>query len=190
MNTRFSSSALEEFIEVPVWDAALRLFHWIFAAAVIFSWASGSLEWVDYHYYSGLLVIGLLDFRVLWGFFGTPAARFSHFVKGPKAAAAYLSKAVKTRLPSHSYGHNPAGGLMVIAMLFVIGFQAFTGLGNTDDIYFDGPLRDNLPKWMTSLMGQTHEIVANVVLALIILHILAIIAYAVLNVFLMNMIDF
>ncbi len=175
-----SSSGIPEnrdLVEIPVWDLPVRLFHWVLVLAIATSWISGKAGRLDIHYVSGLVVLGLVTFRLLWGLFGSPNARFTHFVKGPRAVILYLRHALGVRAPSYSFGHNPAGALMVVALIGLVALQAFTGLGNTDDVLFDGPLRDDLPEWLTSLMGWAHGWNALLILILVGLHVAVIIAY-------------
>ena len=73
-----------------VWDAPTRLFHWGIAGLVGFSWWSAENGHMDWHYKSGLVVAGLLVFRILWGFVGSDTARFAQFLRGPVAVRAYL----------------------------------------------------------------------------------------------------
>jgi cytochrome b len=164
-------------IEAPIWDLPVRLFHWSLVIAIAVSWLSGQFEWLGIHYWSGLATIGLISFRILWGFFGTPTARFAQFVRGPIAAISYLRGAFTQRAPSYSVGHNPAGGLMVVMLLAVAGIQALSGLVNTDDVLFDGPLRDDVPGWLASALSWAHRPLSNLLLALIALHLVAIAVY-------------
>jgi len=50
---------------------------------------------MDWHYWSGLTLLGLLVFRIYWGFAGPETARFAQFVKGPGAVLAYVPKLLK-----------------------------------------------------------------------------------------------
>ena len=68
-----------------VWDAPTRLVHWLFVFCVAFSWWTVENDRMDWHYWSGLTLLGLLVFRIYWGFAGPETARFSQFVKGPGA---------------------------------------------------------------------------------------------------------
>jgi len=71
--------------------------------------------------------MGLIIFRVLWGFIGTRYARFDNFVYSPNTVIQYL-KGLLARKPKHYIGHNPAGGLMVIAMLLCLSVITISGL--------------------------------------------------------------
>src|SRR4030095_2671657 len=90
-----------------VWDLPTRLFHWVLVGLIGFSWWSGKNDEVDLHIWSGIAILTLLIFRMLWGFFGSSTARFSSFVRGPKAVLTYV-RDMKGWLP---IGHTPLGAL-------------------------------------------------------------------------------
>jgi cytochrome b len=160
---------------VPVWDPYVRLFHWLLVASFAFAWLSGKKGWMDLHYQSGLLVLGLVIFRVLWGLVGSPTARFAHFLKGPAALIAYL-KTMLAPKPSHAFGHNAGGGLMVALLLLIVLVQAASGLFNTDDILFEAPFYSRVPDWFSRLMGYVHSVLFNLTLLLVAAHV-AVIAF-------------
>lgn len=168
-------------IDAPMWDLPVRLFHWLFVICFVTSWISGQMENLDLHYASGMVLFGLVIFRLLWGLVGSPTARFSHFLRGPGAAIAYLRGAFGHRKPSYSFGHNAAGGLVVFALVLLIGLQTLSGMSSTDDIIFEGPLYGRWPDWLGSLLERIHEPLSNVLLALALLHILVVVIYLVLK---------
>ena len=77
-------------VAVPVWDIPVRVFHWVLVLLIGFSWLSGEMEWMDWHFYSGYAVLSLILFRILWGFVGSTHARFGDFLYGPSALIAYI----------------------------------------------------------------------------------------------------
>jgi cytochrome b len=166
-----------ELVETPVWDLPVRLFHWAFVICFVVSWISGQAEDLDLHYKSGLALLGLVVFRLLWGLVGSPTARFAHFVRRPNAAIAYLKSSFGHRGPSYSFGHNAAGGLMVLALILLVGLQTLSGMSSSDDIIFEGPLYGRWPDWLGGLLETIHEPLSNVLLALAALHILVILVY-------------
>lgn len=109
-----------------VWDPLIRIFHWSLVAGFSIAWLTGD-DAGDLHVYSGYAVIGLILFRLFWGFIGTRHARFSDFVKGPAAVLDYL-KRLGSGKPQHFAGHNPAGGWMILALLISIAATSYTGL--------------------------------------------------------------
>ncbi len=112
--------------EIRVWDPLIRLFHWGLVLAFSIAYLTGEDE-SNLHIYAGYAVLGLITFRVLWGFIGTRYARFSNFVYSPKPVVQYL-KSLVSRKPEHYPGHNPAGGWMVIVMLLTLFVVTVSGL--------------------------------------------------------------
>lgn len=113
--------------KVKVWDLPTRLFHWLLVLSVGFMWYSaqaggGMLVW---HLRCGLLVAGLIVFRLCWGLWGSDTARFSQFVRGPSSIRRYLQGSLTE---NEQPGHNPLGALMVIALIAAVLLQATTGL--------------------------------------------------------------
>ena len=103
--------------KIKVWDLPTRLFHWSFAAAFLSAFAASSREWfLDYHVLSGSIVLGLVAFRVVWGFSGNPNARFSSFVRGWGETKGFLSGLLRLS-PARYPGHNPAVAWVILAML-------------------------------------------------------------------------
>ncbi len=62
-----------------VWDLPTRLFHWLLVAAVAGAVVTGLQggAMMDWHGRFGLSIVGLLAFRLVWGFFGSTYARFA-----------------------------------------------------------------------------------------------------------------
>ena len=172
-----SAQAPATLAPVRVWDPYVRAFHWLLVIGIAASWISGENGWMETHYQIGLAVGGLVIFRILWGLVGSRTARFSHFIKGPGAVIAY-TKTMFARKPSHAFGHNAGGGLMVLVLLLAVGIQAFSGLFNDDDVLFEGPFYDDVSDSMTHLAGFVHAWLFDILLALIALHILVIAMYA------------
>jgi len=112
--------------EVVVWDLGVRVFHWSLVALFTFSYLSGD-ELETLHAYSGYAIIGLLVFRLIWGFVGSKHARFADFVRGPREAIDYL-KSMRAGRPRRYLGHNPAGGAMIVLLLVGLSLLTFTGL--------------------------------------------------------------
>lgn len=158
----------------PIWDLPIRLFHWLLVALIAFSWWSAENERIDLHIWSGIAVLTLLVFRILWGFFGSSTARFSSFVRGPASVKRYLRDPNDWR----GIGHTPLGALSVVALLFVTSLQVALGLIISDeDGIHQGPLT-NLVGFDTSEGARDlHDTLFNVLLALIALHVAAILYY-------------
>jgi cytochrome b len=163
-------------VAVSVWDPYVRLFHWLLVIGMGLAWWTGQTGRMDLHYRIGLGVLGLVIFRALWGLVGSPTARFGHFIKGPGAVLGYF-RGFAARKPSHSFGHNPAGGAMVALLLLVILVQDVSGLFNSDDVLFDGPFFAAVSDGFARLMGFVHAQLFNLVLVLVGLHVAVIALY-------------
>lgn len=166
--------------EVRVWDAPIRLFHWLLALLVCVSFATGKLggNAMKWHLYSGHGILALLVFRLAWGFAGGTDARFSHFLRGPGDILGYARQLFR-RAPSYVPGHNPLGGIMVVVMLLALALQATSGLFSNDDIATEGPLAARIGKDLSDRITAIHKANSNGVLALVILHVGAILFYLV-----------
>jgi cytochrome b len=112
--------------EVRVWDPLVRVFHWSLVATFAIAWLSGDEESLV-HAYAGYVIIGLLAFRLLWGFIGSRYARFSDFLYSPRRTLQYL-KSLRTGTPEAFLGHNPAGGWMIVLLLVSLALASYTGL--------------------------------------------------------------
>lgn len=164
---------------ILVWDGALRLFHWLTAFMVLAMWWTAENGVMDWHKRLGILLLGLLTFRLVWGVFGSRTARFSSWQIGPGAIAAYL-KGLRSGQHRPTFGHNPVGTLSVIAMLLALCTQVGTGLFSVDvDGLESGPLAALVSFEAGRLAAEVHEISFNVLLALVALHIAAIATYLV-----------
>lgn len=168
--------------KLKVWDWPTRLFHWLLTAAAAFMWysaqAGGNL--MVWHLRAGLLVLGLLVFRICWGFWGSDTARFAHFVRGPAQIKRYLAgKADANERP----GHNPLGALMVLALLAAVLFQVLTGLFAADEnaFVYNGFLNGLVGSGAGSVFRRIHLAFFNVLLALIGVHVAAVLLYRILK---------
>jgi cytochrome b len=161
---------------VPVWDMPVRLFHWILVLLIAFSWLSSEMDWMTWHMYSGYTILTLILFRILWGFVGSTHARFSDFIYGPRALIGYI-KTLPSRTAAKFAGHNPLGGISVVLILLCVLAQAGTGLFANDDIIYEGPLFKHVSKDLSDWLTTLHKYNFNVMLALIGVHIGAVLYY-------------
>lgn len=143
----------------PLWDAPVRLLHALMALSVGGAWLTAETEGLRaLHISFGLTLALAMGVRLVWGFVGTPPARFVNFVRGPAAVAAHLRK-LRAGLARPEAGHNPAGGWAVLALLAAGLLAAGSG-------------------WMAYRGGEAweelHEAFANGLLALVGLHVAAV----------------
>ena len=161
----------------PVWDWPTRLSHWLLVGLIGFSWWSAENHHLDWHQISGVGVLGLIVFRLAWGFMGGSTARFRHFVRGPRAVVGYLrggGAGTETAI-----GHNPLGGWSVLALMATV--SATVGLGlfavDTDGLE-SGPLAQYVSFDVGRAAARSHHLAFNALLALIALHLAAVAFYA------------
>ncbi len=165
-------------VRARLWDAPVRIVHWSLVILLAFSWWS-SEDHLNWHRWSGYAILGLVAFRVLWGFWGGGAARFSSFVRGPRAVAAY-ARTLPERTASNVPGHNPLGGWSVIAMLMVLAAQVTTGLFAVDvDAFEGGPLSHLVSFELGRTLADLHEFSFRLLQVLVVLHVAAVLFYLV-----------
>jgi len=160
-------------VTIHIWDLPLRLFHWLLAVSVTAAYVTAKIggDLMDWHGRLGIFILGLLIFRIVWGFIGSASARFVTFFPTYARISAYL----KGRW--QGLGHNPLGGLFTIVVLTTLLVQVGTGLFANDDIAFEGPLFDLIDKTFSDRMTGWHNTTVNLLLTLIVLHLVAIVFY-------------
>ncbi len=162
---------------VQVWDIAVRLFHWLIVALVAAAYATWRLDWMVWHGWIGDLLLALVLFRLLWGFFGSETARFTHFLTSPRIVFQHLRYAL-LREPDRQVGHNPAGGWMILFLLLLLLAETLTGIYVANDIADVGPLTGIVPAAAANAIDFSHAVLWKILLASIGLHVLAIVGYA------------
>lgn len=148
---------------VKVWDLFVRVFHWSLATLFVVAYATGD-EIEKVHIAAGYTIAALLALRIVWGVVGPRHARFESFVRSPRDVLAYLRDVALLRAPRY-IGHNPAGGAMILALLAMLAGTCATGLMMTTDAY-----------WGAKWVEEVHEVLANLTVGLIALHVLGVLA--------------
>lgn len=150
----------------------MRIFHWLLAALIGFSWWTVHHHHTDWHIWSGCAILTLLLFRILWGFVGSSTARFSSFISGPRSLIADLKGSWS------GIGHSPLGAVSVVALLLAVAIQVGLGLVSQDEdgLYF-GPLARLVSSDTSDRAAGIHAAWFDVLLALVLLHVGAILFY-------------
>jgi len=161
-----------------IWDLPLRIFHWALVATIFGAWYTSDQDngLIDLHLTFGYVALGLITFRVLWGFLGTKHSQFKNFIPSPNKLINYIKPEDKSQ-KIHSAGHNPMGSLMVVFMLTIILLQAVSGLVMDDDIFTTGPYNGVLDDNIEAVLVFIHTNSFNFILGAIAMHLLAIIFY-------------
>lgn len=156
---------------IRVWDWPVRLFHWSLVVLIVAAYVSRELDAMVWHQRIGLAILGLIVFRIAWGFVGSTHARFSAFLRGPSAVVAYL------RGQWRGAGHNPLGGWSVLALLLLPLAMVVTGLFANDAVAFRGMLAGWVSHRVSTQLTDLHVALFNGLLALVALHVAAIAYY-------------
>ncbi len=153
---------------ILVWDVPTRVFHWLqalsFAAAYLTAFSERSR---NYHVALGFILLGLLVFRLLWGFVGTRYARFRSFLFNPKEIVAYLLALAKGK-PAHYLGHTPVGSVAIWILMSLGIFICVTGVLALQDDASD-------------VVVQMHGVATNVMLGVIVLHLIGVVMSSILH---------
>ena len=147
---------------IKVWDLFVRIFHWSLVAAFAVAFLSG--EGNDMvHQTSGYIIASLVATRIVWGLISSKYARFSNFLVGPRKVGAFAMQSMRLKAPRH-IGHNPAGAVMIVALLATLIGLTITGHLMTTDAY-----------WGSKAMEEVHEGLAYFALSLVLLHVFGVI---------------
>ncbi|ABC22044.1 cytochrome b/b6 domain-containing protein [Rhodospirillum rubrum] len=124
--------------EIAVWDLLVRLAHWSVVIAFAIAYLSED-DALTLHTVAGYAIALIVSLRVIWGFIGSPHARFSDFVKRPAEVIAYL-RSVPSGTGKRFIGHNPAGGAMAVALLLGLAATTLSGMATLAEQKHQGPL--------------------------------------------------
>ena len=145
---------------ILVWDIPTRVFHWLLVICFAGAWLTSESERLQMiHYAFGYSACALVLFRLFWGIMGTRYARFTQFLKGP----AEMMKHAKGLLSGDQHstpGHNPVGGIVMVGLMLLILLIGLTG-------YF------SVKEFLGDLMGEAHEAIASLALAVVVVHVAA-----------------
>ena len=154
--------------EIMVWDMPVRVFHWLLVICFAGAWLTSESERLAMiHYAFGYTACLLVLVRLVWGVIGTRYARFSQFLKSPKAIFEHFMAMLRGH-PHHDVGHNPAGGLVMFALMLLILLIGFTGYLTVKEFF-------------GNFVSEVHEAVASLVLGLVIVHVIAAIGMSVIE---------
>jgi len=142
--------------KIYVWDRFVRVFHWTLVVLFCTSYLTGDeIEWL--HVYSGYGIAMLILARTLWGFIGSTHARFKDFLYSPMSALEYL-KSLASGNPKDYLGHNPAGAMMVFALLIGMFLTTLSGMKLYAIEEGKGPLAQQINvQMMSTAYADEHE---------------------------------
>ena len=167
---------------VRIWDPFVRIFHWVLVGAFVVAYISED-DYLDIHTTAGYTVLTLVALRLVWGFVGSRHARFTDFVRPPGEALSYVKDTFLGRARRY-LGHNPAGGLMIIAMLASLLVTTFTGVALLGADEHAGPLAGlmaGVSHGFEEGLEEVHEFFANFTVALVLGHLLGVLVESLLH---------
>ena len=143
---------------ILVWDLPTRIFHWALALSFAGAFLTCESErWCDFHVLLGYTVLGLIVFRLVWGFVGTRYSRFAEFLRSPAYVIRYIAQLLRGHA-EHSVGHNPAGAVAILLLLLLGIASGVSGWAVYEEVGGD---------WLEEL----HEFTSNAMLAVVFVHI-------------------
>jgi cytochrome b len=161
---------------VPVWDFPTRVFHWtlvVLVAVNLFVVEPRGTTSNFIHFVSGFAILGLLLFRLAWGFVGSAHSRFADFVRGWPAVKSYAAR-LRRLSPPHFVGHNPLGGWMIMLLLAALTAMILTGLFAASRAAA-GPFAHLIPSLLARSIGGIHEVLSNILILLVVVHVLGVV---------------
>jgi cytochrome b len=173
---------MEDENTIPVWDICVRVCHWTLAVAFFVAYLTED-DIMLLHEWSGYLVGIIVLLRVIWGFIGTRHARFSDFLYPFSAVKQYLVDLGRLQA-KHYTGHNPAAGWMVILLLIMLFLTTLSGialLGADEGEGLLGSIMAGSPHWLEEGLEAVHELLANLTLILVFIHIAGVLVSSVLH---------
>lgn len=151
-----------------VWDIPTRVFHWLLAISFAGAFLTAESErYRDIHVVLGYTLLGLIAFRLVWGFVGSRYAQFRSFLFKPREITAYAASMLKGK-PAHYVGHNPVGSLSVFLLLALGIAVGISGYVIFQDIGGDA-------------LAELHEMAAYFMLTVVGLHIAGVLVSSLLH---------
>lgn len=161
-------------MRVRVWDWTVRVFHWSLVLLVGAMWWTGEEGYMVWHKWLGVGLAALLVYRLSWGLIGPATARLTALIPKPAELVGYI-RSLTTRPYVRALGHNPLGGLSVLALLALLTVQIGSGLFAVDVDGLASGWFGHVVSFDTGrAFSDFHEISFNALLTFIALHVIAV----------------
>lgn len=167
------------YLPMRVWDAPVRVFHWLIVVLVPTCYFTAKAHVYGLHMSLGLAVLALVLFRLAWGLVGSETARFARFVKSPSEGLTHLRDFTRQE-PDIAVGHNPAGGWMVVLLLLLLTIQVVSGLAAySRRAEIGGPLSAYLDDATRGVANLVHSVDINLIIAAAAFHVFVVVVYVI-----------
>ncbi len=164
-----------------IWDLPTRFFHWVMALSFAAAWlAFDDDRYLYIHVYAGYVLFGLLCFRLIWGIIGSHYSRFHTFAHDWPSATAYL-KGLLNGQAARFLGHNPAGSWAIFIILLLGLTLTLSGILTLGGEERHGPFAGMLSFETAHIFREIHEWSAWTMLAVVAMHVFAIVAESILK---------
>lgn len=151
-----------------VWDLPTRIFHWLMVFGFAACYLTGEDDrWALVHVTAGYMILGLITFRIVWGFIGSRHARFKNFIRGPKIVLDYMACLCR-RKAEHYAGHNPAGAVAILLLIVLGIIVTVSGAIIYEELGWPG-------------IEEIHEISSNTMLAIVFIHVSGVITSSIIH---------
>jgi cytochrome b len=161
--------------DTEIWDISTRVFHWVLVLLVginLFIIGPRGGLYAIFHFVAGYAIAGLLLFRLVWGFVGSPRSRFADFLRRWPVVKGYIDR-LRRFDPPHSIGHNPLGGWMIALLLATLAGMIVTGLFAAGR-RAAGPLAASIPLPAAMIVRDLHSLISDLLIGLIVVHLLGV----------------
>ncbi len=155
-----------------IWTLPTRIFHWLLALGFTTTYILGDFEEIiNFHFAFGAFVSVLILFRLLFGLIGPKYSNFRDFPIGINHQKTFIKNYFSKDL---YVGHNPVAALVMLTILLIGLLCGISGFLLTVD-------GNNILNMIgnTELLKDMHEVLANVFLGLVIMHLLGVLSDAV-----------
>lgn len=110
-----------------IWSLPTRLFHWLLAISFTITFLlGGEEEFIGFHAALGVMIGGLIVFRLIQGVVGPRYARFADFPLSPNSVFTFL-RSMRESKAVHP-GHNPLASWVMLFIMLAALFSALSGI--------------------------------------------------------------
>ncbi|ATX79429.1 Cytochrome b [Mariprofundus aestuarium] len=155
-----------------IWDPLVRIFHALLMLCFAVAWWFED-DYLYLHLLCGSTVLGLVFFRIIWGFAGTRYSLFRDFPLASRLLLSHLKSLWQLRKNSYP-GHTPAGSFMIVALLLLLLLLSLSGVavyalqtGHGPMAGWAGAIDFQREIWMTKI----HSLLADSIVLLVLLHV-------------------
>ena len=195
---------------VKVWDLFVRVAHWTIAVAFFIAYFTED-DLLTLHVWAGYTVGLFVVLRVLWGFIGPRHARFSDFLYSPFKVWAYLLEQMTFRAKRYLGHSPAGGAMTIVLLICLAatvwtGLELYAAEKNagplaaisdevastgsakppvlmrvSDDDHKREGRRGEREEEAGEFWEELHEVLANVMLVLVLIHIVGVLLASVVH---------